>query len=796
MSFPTTSTLDDFTRSDGALGSNWSTTPIYVGTGSPEISSDTAIPQDNEAGDAGAVWLPDAFDGSIEVWALVAGDEGHPAVYACMSDEDSSTGPSGYVLTLEAPGSPLLQLTRLDGPTGEGLDSWGITLGETSTGIGMAISGGTITVYSSSDGGDTWTEAGSYADDTYSAGDICFGWEQLVGSASAFTAFGGGGSDDGAGGQTIGDNPISGPVMPTAPPARRGLMLHVCDLSGDVIDLDSGPAVGRPLPVSTPQQPQVTIPLSDSRTGQIDISMFEPAAAALSAATSVVKVLYLNPKGDQVLVLNGIVMNPQADFDTAVVTVTLNDHAMRLQKRFLGYNHACILLATGVTVNADGQAYSEDVLDDVGLGRFYDINSDYGIPLDGYGIRLMLLDTSHGASDWPGGGFDDIPSMGIRYTIGTNSVDDANQQPTYGEDGIPYAGVGQVLPGSDTWEGFTATATEGSPTLTDVSVSGAYWTGVTASGEPTTPTLADIVEYAALDGPGIPDYCYVVSVDVDAETITMSANATASASYDVAGSDGGGENAFTAEAAIYAQLERGDNVYDDWLDMVQSQGAFEVNFIPIDKDNTGPSGAAWESGQFVELYTANRVGSDRSKGNTEGNNPVVFVHGQGGFHLTHSPDADYLITYEVQVGPGGPDYSYGQDELNKVTMMSDTVTDYGIWEDWEQNTSAGTGDTPVTNAILANRAAAVLTGYQNVPEFCTATIDTDSVCGYAYGTDFFEGDVVTVRGKRGYYEAGPIAMRIISVGISQVDAEGNCQLQLTLVPYLTSPPGLGSLDNY
>lgn len=740
MSFPNTGELDGFTRANGALGTGWDG-PIFAGDDTLAIVSDQAAPPDETTGGYAEAYRTTTLAAACEVWAKFTSTTGQPFVMACLTDPNTSS-PSGYIAYALSDTEVLLG--RMDAGDLHALDDWsGLdTIGAGGLGFDVAADG-TITAYYLPAGG-SWTLLGAVSDDTYTSGKIGLGYWNGSDPEAAFTSFGGGGTYTG-GGASIPD--ATRPV-PAVPPARRGLLLTVCDLTGAPLVEGSS----APLPVQTPDQPQVTIPLSDSRTGQLAVSMYEPIAGALEAATTVVKCVYINPKGDAILVLNGMVLNPQEDYDAATVTVTLHDHTIRLKKRYLGYNHYSIMLGIGDTVS-DGNvnAYTG--------GDFNGITSDYGIPLDGTGLRLMMMDTSHGASDWPGGGFTGIPSMGIRP-----GVDNANRQPVYGVEGIPPAGV----------DGWTATTVEGSDTLTSVDMSGATW----ADGTSGTPTWADLVQYAALYGTGIADFAQIVSTDEGAGTIQMSQPATAN----------GTAVAMTTEAAIYCQLSRGDCVYDDWTDMVQAQGAFECDFIPIDKANLGISGGTWEAGQFVELYTDNRVGTDRSQSQTAVT-PVVFVHGIGGFHLVASPDADQLITYEVQVGPGGPWDPL--DILNKITMNSSTgVETYGVWEDWEQNTSAGTGDSPISNQTLADRAEAVLTGYQNPPKFLTCTIDIDEVSQYCYGTDFFLGDTVTVYAKKGYRTLGPMDVRITSVGITQVDHDGNCQLTLTLVPFLTADAGI------
>lgn len=767
MTFPTTSLLDDFSRSDAAdLGANWSTAPFFAGDSEVGITSDAANTSGTPNG-GGAVWLPDAFTGPCEVWCKFHGPVGAPSLWMYAQHENVGGGatPTGYNLEAERSGGDFVQLTVYNGSSGSGLGAFDLGTPFTDgDGFGLSSDGaGTFTAWAFQSG--TWSSLGTFTDSSYTAGDIGLGFDDYDLAPDGITAFGGGfasgGSTDGPGGATIGDAPPApsdGATVPQLPFVQglRGLYLQVVDLTGAPIG-----SPGRPLPVRTPTQPQVTIPLSDSRTASVAVSMYERIAGVIASSTpdspsktaqAVIKVLYVNPKGDDVLLINGILMNPESDFDAGVVTCSIHDSTIRLKKRFLGYNHASIILGIGETLDEDGTSYSDAVLTDVGLSEFYGVNSTYGIPLDGFGLRLMLLDTEHGASDWPGGGFDSVPALGIRF--GTDvSIDNANQQPAYGDDGIPPEGFA-----------FTGTVTHDSDTITDVSFVGDQ-------------TIDDVYEFGALSGPGIADFAQVMSAS--GTSIVMSQNATEDHTAAT----------LVLEDAVYCQLTRGDCVYDDVTDVVQAQGAFECNWEPIDADHLGPSGAGWEAGQFAELLTTNRVGTDRSQSNTEGHVPVVFVHGMGGFHLTHSPDADSLITYEVQVGPGGP--TDPNDVNNKVTRESGAVDVYGIWEDWQQATSAGTGDTAISNQLLANRAAALLTAYQRVPEFVTATIDTDEIGQYCYGTDFFLGDTVTVYAKKGYVEVGPLDVRITQIEVTQVDENGNCQLGLTMVPYLTASADVG-----
>jgi len=528
--------------------------------------------------------------------------------------------------------------------------------------------------------------------------------------------------------------------MPTVTvPPRRGVMLYATDLSGSP---KGDNTVGYPLPIRTWQKPQVTVPLSDSRTGAFTISMYEPIAEKLTAGDTAIKAFYTNPKGTSVFLINGIVLLPTSDYDAGTISLTLIDPTERLKHRFVTYDSISVELSLATTVSdANVNAYTG--------GSFNGENSVYGIPLDGRGLRVLLYDAAAGTTERGG----TVP-FGLR-----TGLDSATPQPPYGTGGVPPGGVYD----------FTATSTIGSTSLTGVSFTGATWNGAGS------PTIADVLQYMRLDGPGIPAFTVVSSAS--GSTIVMSLPATASGTV---------TNGFTAEDAIYCQITRGDNSYQDFLSMANAQGGLECDWIPVDATHLGYSGAAWVAGQMAELYTADRVGTDRSQSNTGGIPPVVFVHGQHGVHITHAPDADQTITYSVNVGPGGP--ADPLDQYNKAEVIATVPAGvYGYYQSWNMATNAGTGDTPISNRVLKNRCLAELTGYQVPPDFVTITCDSDALLPFTYGDDFFLGDTVTVAAHKGY-KSFQADCRVTSIGVSQVDENGNCQLVLTAVPYLIAVP--------
>ena len=714
MTFPTTAQLDGFGRADEnplSDGGNWSG-PIFSGDGVLEVISGQCCQVLGGGGEA--AWAT-AITGAVEVWAVLAAVDTDPFICACLTGVGGAA--TGYTLNLTGGFGGELDLFAHGGAgllaSYTGLS---VTPGDS---IGLSVSDHTLKVWWRS-GAGLWTLIGTTTDSTYTDGKIGIGTNAGSDAEPAFTSFGGG--------ATVG----------VVPPPRHGIMLIATDLTGAV----KGDAVGRPLPLRTVQTPQVTVPLSDSRTGQVTVSMYERIAEKITAGDTCMKMYYTNPKGTRVFLLNGIVLQPVSDYDSGTIAVTILDPTERLKRRYLTYDSIAIELSIGTAVSdASVDAYTG--------GSFDGVTSVYGIPNDGRGLRVMLWDAAGGTVERGGG----VP-YGLR-----KGKDDSTPQPAYVA-GVPPSGV----------VAFTATATAGSDTLTNVGFSGAT---------PVGSTIADVLQYMRLNGPGIPAFASVASAS--GTSIVMDRPALSTHPY-----TGDGANAFTAEDAIYCQLSRGDCIYDDFQQMVNAQGGLEADWIPVDADFTGKSGDAWSAGQMAELYTSDRIGTDRSQSNTGGHAPVVFVHGLHGVHITHSPDADQLVTYSVQVGPGGPQDPL--DQFNKAEMIATGPADtFGYYQSWDMALAAGTGDSPISNNLLANRARAELTGFQEPPDFVTITVDSDVQLPFAYGDDFFLGDTVTVVAHKGF-KSFQADMRITSIGVSQVDEDGNCQLQITAVPYLIEVP--------
>lgn len=234
--------------------------------------------------------------------------------------------------------------------------------------------------------------------------------------------------------------------------------------------------------------------------------------------------------------------------------------------------------------------------------------------------------------------------------------------------------------------------------------------------------------------------------------------------------------------ALYVAIARGDNSWDDITNMVQAADGFEADYRPFDASHASLSGDPWAAGLMCELITHPLLGTDRSQGNTDGNAPVTFVHGRGGFHVVSAPDADRMRTYAVEVQPGG---QLDPLDVFGIAKVLDTaaVAQYGLWEEWQSSGQIVGVD------VLKNRGEAIVAAYAKPPKFLTARCDTDTPCGYQYGVDFNHGDIVTVFARKGYATVKENA-RITQVQIQQKDQDGNVSLGLDLVPSLIAGPGL------
>lgn len=359
-----------------------------------------------------------------------------------------------------------------------------------------------------------------------------------------------------------------------------------------------------------------------------------------------------------------------------------------------------------------------------------------GVPLDGLGVRTILTDAER-----PGGG---TPDTGVVLTGVGSAVNTVYSQPD-------LIGGTTIPPEVD----FTGDTTSGSPVVTGIP---------STTGIQVNQLVADTVG-------GITENLYVLSVDSGTQ-ITLTGNVTTGASG----------TALIAFEGLYVGVQRGDNIWDDVTGGFEVANGFELWFRPFDADHPSLGGTTWTAGDMCELITKPLMGDDRSQGNPDGNDPIVWVHGQGGVHIVYAPDANQLKNYAVQVRPGG---QYDPLDLLGIALVHDfdSEDELGLWEDWQS------AATLVSKAVLIDRAKAVVIGGAKPPGYCTITCDTDTPGGYQFMEDFFNGDIITIYAQEGSCEVIE-NVRLTSVTINQKDADGNVTLTVTAVPALVASGGL------
>lgn len=355
-----------------------------------------------------------------------------------------------------------------------------------------------------------------------------------------------------------------------------------------------------------------------------------------------------------------------------------------------------------------------------------------GVPLDGTGIRTILTDAER-----PGGG---TPGTGVVVA----GVDTVPPQPA-------LIGGTTIPPEVD----FTGDTTSGSPVVTGIP---------STTGIQVDQLVADTVG-------GITENLYVLSVDSGTQ-ITLTGNVTT----------GAAGTALIAFSGLYIGVQRGDNIWDDAVGMMDAANGFELWLRPFDVDHPSLGGASWAAGDMCEVITHPLMGTDRSQGNLDGNDPVVWVHGQGGVHVVYAPDANQLKNYAAQVQPGG---QYDPSDILGIALVHDFSSEgvYGLWEDWQ---SSGV---IVGKPVLIDRAKAVVIGGAKPPGYLTITCDTDAPGGYQFMVAFFVGDIITIYAQEGSCEVIE-NVRLTSVTINQKDADGNVNLTVTAVPALVASGGL------
>jgi hypothetical protein len=225
---------------------------------------------------------------------------------------------------------------------------------------------------------------------------------------------------------------------------------------------------------------------------------------------------------------------------------------------------------------------------------------------------------------------------------------------------------------------------------------------------------------------------------------------------------------------IWRRVERGANVWESVINLQQATIGPDFRFRPVDDEHPGINGTP-DPYFMVELDTADKLGEDRS-------NEVRFEHAFGwdnAEEITVETDGDAVRNHWVAVMPGGE--RFRGDPKRKAQYHNEESWDkYGIYSGWE---SVGQMD---DHNVIVEKAKAWVAAYAEPPDFVTVVPRRDGAGVPQYGRDYFVGDLVQARAKRGLHFLD-MTVRIIGVTLRQDDASGNTRAELDCAPAFESP---------
>lgn len=228
----------------------------------------------------------------------------------------------------------------------------------------------------------------------------------------------------------------------------------------------------------------------------------------------------------------------------------------------------------------------------------------------------------------------------------------------------------------------------------------------------------------------------------------------------------------------WGRAERGSNVWDTIQNLLQIQGAPEVEFEPIDADFPAVGGV-WNPGDMAQMHIAPRIGSDKT-------GQVFFQHnfGQGNADdFVYEPDGDVVRNYWVEVNPGGE--RNRADTKNKA-LSHDGASwkKYGIYGGWES------AQQTYTKEGLQQRANAYVGAYAYPPDFFSVTPRSEGTNVPAFLKTYKVGDTIRAATRKGYLNKD-LQGRIIKATIKQRDTSGGAQMTLDCVPTVGGAPASG-----
>lgn len=198
MAFGDSGVLDNFNRSNGALGASWSS-PVYSGDGAMVVSSNQATP--NAAGFHDSAWAS-SFNADQEAFATVVSKNANGDIMYLFARLANVGGASldGYILMITvASGTDTWELRRIDNAVETTLGASFTQEISANDGIGIRCSGTSIEAWYRSGLGGSWTQLATRTDATYNAsGQIGMGANTASTPLPVYDDFGGGNINDGA----------------------------------------------------------------------------------------------------------------------------------------------------------------------------------------------------------------------------------------------------------------------------------------------------------------------------------------------------------------------------------------------------------------------------------------------------------------------------------------------------------------------------------------------------------------------------------------------------------------------
>jgi hypothetical protein len=134
-----------------------------------------------------------------------------------------------------------------------------------------------------------------------------------------------------------------------------------------------------------------------------------------------------------------------------------------------------------------------------------------------------------------------------------------------------------------------------------------------------------------------------------------------------------------------------------------------------------------------------------------------------------------------------------QRGLRKIGRNINSWEEVGIYSGWNSISGANVKDVSEDN--LEGHAQNEVERYGRAPNHFKIYLKTESAFGSPTSgspdhqpqpfRDFFLGDIITARGRKGYMDSGNLLGRIMSIKISQADAANNVNVDLECVPHMT-----------